>query len=400
MPSQKLIAVITALTCLAGAQRRLCRRLRRTARRRSRTSSSPGTARGLRAYLVEYPALLEGDDPARRGTPRLRERHRLGPDLLPLLPVRPCGRRTGRRPRGRRAPARTDLLTRAPPRQHAVPSPPRLRDRAALPGRDLRGGGARTPRRRAPRPASRCTPSPPPCSPAAPSRPRSPRRSTTSGSRSATARRRIAADRVIIHNPSFLKFDTAFPARIVARGPDRRPHENLLRPGGHETPRRRPLPRPDRRVPRLALGKSLAPDLAPQPRHGRGLARRAPARCALAGPARTTGSTSATFPSRRRHRRAARPPRPPLPPGVREVPRSGRPRPLLPAPRGGERDPRRATSLPTPRAHGPTGRPSPSTGSTSPTTLPASTSWSTSPRRPSAKASAACSPKASRRARS
>lgn len=46
---------------------------------------------------------------------------------------------------------------------------------------------------------------------------------------------RIAADRVVIHNPSFLKFDTAFPARIVAGDLIAVLHENLLRPGGHET---------------------------------------------------------------------------------------------------------------------------------------------------------------------
>jgi hypothetical protein len=46
---------------------------------------------------------------------------------------------------------------------------------------------------------------------------------------------RIAADRVILHNPSFLRFDTAFPARIVAGELIAVTHENFLRPGGRET---------------------------------------------------------------------------------------------------------------------------------------------------------------------
>jgi hypothetical protein len=45
----------------------------------------------------------------------------------------------------------------------------------------------------------------------------------------------IAADRVILHNPSFLKFDTRLASRIVAEGLVVVTHENFLRPGGHET---------------------------------------------------------------------------------------------------------------------------------------------------------------------
>ncbi|MEO1154921.1 MAG: hypothetical protein AAFX59_13810, partial [Pseudomonadota bacterium] len=44
----------------------------------------------------------------------------------------------------------------------------------------------------------------------------------------------IAGDMVILHNPAFLKFDTAFPARIVAKHLVVVTHENLLRPGGAE----------------------------------------------------------------------------------------------------------------------------------------------------------------------
>ncbi len=70
--------------------------------------------------------------------------------------------------------------------------------------------------------------------------------------------RRIAADRVILHNPSFLKFDTVFPARIVAGELIAVTHENFLRPGGHETHDvARCLDLIDRAS--LALQKSLAP---------------------------------------------------------------------------------------------------------------------------------------------
>lgn len=46
---------------------------------------------------------------------------------------------------------------------------------------------------------------------------------------------RIAADKVIVHNPSFLKFETDLPTRIVAREIVLVTHENLLRPGGGES---------------------------------------------------------------------------------------------------------------------------------------------------------------------
>jgi hypothetical protein len=46
---------------------------------------------------------------------------------------------------------------------------------------------------------------------------------------------RIAADVVIVHNPSFLKFETDFAPRILAREIVLVTHENLLRPGGHES---------------------------------------------------------------------------------------------------------------------------------------------------------------------
>ena len=46
---------------------------------------------------------------------------------------------------------------------------------------------------------------------------------------------RIAADVVIVHNPSFLKFDPVLVPRIVARDLVLVTHENLLRPGGHES---------------------------------------------------------------------------------------------------------------------------------------------------------------------
>lgn len=45
----------------------------------------------------------------------------------------------------------------------------------------------------------------------------------------------IAAERVILHNPSFLRFDTRLPARILADELIVVTHENFLRPGGHET---------------------------------------------------------------------------------------------------------------------------------------------------------------------
>lgn len=46
---------------------------------------------------------------------------------------------------------------------------------------------------------------------------------------------RIGADVVIVHNPSFLKFEPAFAPRIVARDLVLVTHENPLRPGGHES---------------------------------------------------------------------------------------------------------------------------------------------------------------------
>lgn len=45
---------------------------------------------------------------------------------------------------------------------------------------------------------------------------------------------RIAADLVVLHNPSFLKFETALAPRIVARELVVVTHENLLRPSGFE----------------------------------------------------------------------------------------------------------------------------------------------------------------------
>ena len=44
----------------------------------------------------------------------------------------------------------------------------------------------------------------------------------------------IAADLVIVHNPSFLKFDESFRQRIIARDLVLVAHENFLRPGGGE----------------------------------------------------------------------------------------------------------------------------------------------------------------------
>ena len=69
---------------------------------------------------------------------------------------------------------------------------------------------------------------------------------------------RIAADRVIVHNPSFLKFDTRFAPRLVAEEVILVTHENFLRPGGQETHDvARCLDLIDRAS--VALGKSLAP---------------------------------------------------------------------------------------------------------------------------------------------
>jgi hypothetical protein len=69
---------------------------------------------------------------------------------------------------------------------------------------------------------------------------------------------RIAADRVIVHNPSFLKFDTRFAPRIVAEEIVLVTHENFLRPGGRETHDvARCLDLIDRAS--VALRKSLAP---------------------------------------------------------------------------------------------------------------------------------------------
>lgn len=45
----------------------------------------------------------------------------------------------------------------------------------------------------------------------------------------------ISADRVIIHNPAFLKFDKRFDAKILARHLLVVTHENFLRPGGQES---------------------------------------------------------------------------------------------------------------------------------------------------------------------
>lgn len=46
---------------------------------------------------------------------------------------------------------------------------------------------------------------------------------------------RIAGDLVVIHNPAFLKFNTAFAVQIVARHVVVVTHENFLRPGGEES---------------------------------------------------------------------------------------------------------------------------------------------------------------------
>jgi hypothetical protein len=69
---------------------------------------------------------------------------------------------------------------------------------------------------------------------------------------------RIPAERVIVHNPSFLKRDTALRTRIVAEELIVVTHENFLRPGGHETHDvARCLDLLDRAT--LALRKCLAP---------------------------------------------------------------------------------------------------------------------------------------------
>jgi hypothetical protein len=68
----------------------------------------------------------------------------------------------------------------------------------------------------------------------------------------------IAADTVIVHNPSFLKFDQTLAPRIIANHLIAVTHENLLRPGGHETHDvAHCLDLIDRAS--LALSKSLAP---------------------------------------------------------------------------------------------------------------------------------------------
>ena len=68
----------------------------------------------------------------------------------------------------------------------------------------------------------------------------------------------IAADKVILHIPSFLKFDRQLAPRIVAEDILLVTHENFLRPGGHETHDvAHCLDLVDRAS--LALGKWLAP---------------------------------------------------------------------------------------------------------------------------------------------
>lgn len=61
MPSQKLIAIITALTCLAGARGAYAAYTvdQLTEIEELIVSRNCG---GLRSYLEQYPALLEGDD--------------------------------------------------------------------------------------------------------------------------------------------------------------------------------------------------------------------------------------------------------------------------------------------------------------------------------------------------
>ena len=62
MPSPKLIAIVTALTCLAGAQGAYAAA---TAEQLAEIEDLIVTRNcgGLRSYLEQYPALLEGDDP-------------------------------------------------------------------------------------------------------------------------------------------------------------------------------------------------------------------------------------------------------------------------------------------------------------------------------------------------
>ena len=68
----------------------------------------------------------------------------------------------------------------------------------------------------------------------------------------------VAADIVILHNPSFLRFQAALDLRIVARELVVVTHENFLRPGGHEAfDVARCLRQID--VASLALRKTLAP---------------------------------------------------------------------------------------------------------------------------------------------
>jgi hypothetical protein len=62
MPSPKLIAIITALTCLAGASGAYAAASAEQLAQIEELIIARNCA-GLRAYLVENPALLEGDDP-------------------------------------------------------------------------------------------------------------------------------------------------------------------------------------------------------------------------------------------------------------------------------------------------------------------------------------------------
>lgn len=45
----------------------------------------------------------------------------------------------------------------------------------------------------------------------------------------------VSADLVVLHNPSFLKFNNSFDTRIIARHLVVVAHENFVRPGGHES---------------------------------------------------------------------------------------------------------------------------------------------------------------------
>ena len=68
----------------------------------------------------------------------------------------------------------------------------------------------------------------------------------------------ISADIVLIHNPSFLKFNTEFETKIIARQLIVVTHENFLRPGGAEAfDVKRCLKLIDRAS--LTLSKSIAP---------------------------------------------------------------------------------------------------------------------------------------------